>query len=83
MIDMEILIFIFFLGFWSLEIIFISFSHDYLSLIIYSIPYIISILILINILFIFTSIFKSILIGVALILGLLIIIQFFSIFLAS
>ncbi|NHI92731.1 MAG: hypothetical protein EAX96_09550 [Candidatus Lokiarchaeota archaeon] len=83
MINMEFIIFFIFLGFWGLEIIFIAFCNDYLSLIIISIPFFLSILILINILFMFSSIYKGILIGVAIIISLLIFIQFFSIFLTS
>ena len=80
---MDIFLFYVIISFWGLEMIFISLSNEYLSLIILCVPFLISISIIISILFIFSPICQTIIIALAILIILEIIIQFYSLFLVA
>ena len=79
----DILLFYLIVSFWGLEILFISLSSDYLSLIILSVPFFISITIILGILFIFAPICQTIIIVLGILIILEIIIQFYSLFIIA
>jgi len=72
-----LIIFILILSFWFIEIILLPFANDYITLLIFTFPFIISLLI-INPLLSFYSDLKEILILIEIIIGILIIYQFYS-----